>query len=144
MALSFHHVSFTVSDIDRSISFYKKLGFTIDSDRRGLTENYLRNITGYHDAVMNIALLSGNHMVLELIQYVQPVGINLDKSNYHVGSAHICFDVEHVRQEHARLAAEGVIFRSSPVKIETGPYAGRGAVYFFDPDGYTLELAGNW
>jgi catechol 2,3-dioxygenase-like lactoylglutathione lyase family enzyme len=140
LILSVHHISFTVGDIDRSIKFYKNLGFKVDSDRRGLAENYLRNITGYSDAIMNVTFLSGYNMLLELIEYVQPSGVNLDKSNYNIGSAHICFEVDNVKHEYDRLTLEGVVFRSLPVEIDTGINAGRVAVYFYDPDGYTLEL----
>ena len=41
---------------------------------------------------------------------------------------------------HADLKAKGVRFKSEPVSITAGPNAGGLVVYFYDPDGYTLEL----
>lgn len=138
---SIHHVSFTVKDLDRSLAFYRRLGFQAASDRRNLSAGYLREITGYPDAVMHVAYLGGFNVQLELIQYVLPAGVDLDKEPRNVGSAHLCFAVEDLFGAYEKLRADGVRFRSSPVAIREGPNAGRGAVYFFDPDGYTLELS---
>ncbi|WP_135553605.1 VOC family protein [Paenibacillus cymbidii] len=142
MIQSIHHVSFTIKEMERSIAFYRRLGFQVASDRRHLTADYLRAITGYADAEMHVAYLNGYNVQLELIQYVAPAGIDLDKTNYHVGSAHICFATDDIYAEYERLQQAGVRFRTAPVAIREGPNAGMGAVYFFDPDGYTLELAG--
>lgn len=137
-----HHVSLCVSDVDRSIAFYQRLGFVTDSDRRGLDSKYLREITGYPDALMDVAFLSGYQVLLELIHYVAPQGVDLDKSNFNVGSAHLCFETTDLQAAYEALCNDGVAFRSPPVIIREGPNAGRGAAYFLDPDGYTVEIAG--
>jgi len=141
MFRSIHHVSFTVADIDRSIAFYQLLGFQVASDRRHLSADYLRAITGYAELDMHVVYMSGLNVQLELMQYVRPAGIDLDKDNKNVGSAHICFEVDDIHKAYKMLRAQQVRFRSSPVEIRQGPNAGRGAVYFYDPDGYTLELS---
>jgi len=138
---SIHHVSFTVGDMDRSLAFYRGLGFEVASDRRNLEAAYLRDITGYPDVLMHVAFLAGYNVLLELIQYVRPSGANLDKANHNIGSAHLCFEVDDIHAAYGILSQDGVRFRSPPVEIHQGPNAGRGAVYFEDPDGYTLELA---
>jgi lactoylglutathione lyase len=140
MINTFHHVSFTVRDIEQSIAFYQNLGFIILSDRRSLDYTYLRKTTGFTEAIMHIALLSGNNLNLELIEFVHPKGIDLDKSNNNVGSSHIGFLVEDIEEEVNRLRESGVRFRSDPVTVDTGPNKGRKIVYFYDPDGYTLEF----
>jgi len=140
---SIHHVSFTVKDLDRSLVFYQKLGFQVASDRRDLSADYLRKITGYADAVMHVAYLGGFNVQLELIQYASPAGVDLDKTTKNVGSAHICFAVRDLMACYEKLKAGGVRFQSAPVTIPVGPNVGRGAVYFFDPDGFTLELSGS-
>lgn len=138
---SIHHVSFTVKDVDRSLAFYQKLGFQVASDRRNLSADFLRKITGFPDAVLHVAYLSGFNVQLELIQYVHPAGVDLDKANNNVGSAHLCFVVSDIYACYEKLQGEGVSFRSAPVPIDAGPNAGRAAVYFLDPDGYTLEFS---
>ena len=45
-----------------------------------------------------------------------------------------------LRACYAALQAQGVRFKSAPVTIMAGPNQGGLVVYFFDPDGYTLEL----
>jgi catechol 2,3-dioxygenase-like lactoylglutathione lyase family enzyme len=138
---SIHHVSFTIGDMDRSLAFYRNLGFEVSSDRRNLDADYLRDITCYDDVLMHVAFLKGYNVLLELIQYVRPQGIDLDKTNYNIGSAHLCFEVEDIYAAYECLRLSGVVFRSPPVEIHQGPNAGRGAVYFQDPDGYTLEFS---
>jgi catechol 2,3-dioxygenase-like lactoylglutathione lyase family enzyme len=107
-----------------------------------LNADYLRAIIGYPELDMHVVYLAGMNVQLELMQYVVPKGIDLDKDNKNVGSAHICFETDDVYAGYEALRSRGVRFRSAPVEIQQGPNAGRGAVYFFDPDGYTLELAG--
>lgn len=126
--------------MDRSLVFYRQLGFDVTSDRRNLDADYLREITGYNDVLMHVAFLTGYGGLLELIEYVRPKGEDLDKANHNIGSAHICFEVEDIYSTYEALSGQGVRFRSPPVEIHQGPNAGRAAVYFWDPDGYTLEL----
>lgn len=140
MIESIYHVSFTVSNIDRSIEFYKQLGFHISSDRRFLKLPYLRAAIDYPDADMHLAILEGYNVALELIEYVQPKGVDLDKSNRNVGSAHIAFFVDDIKEEYDRLLQLNVVFRTPPVMIDSGPNQGKHFVYFYDPDGYTLEF----
>ena len=56
------------------------------------------------------------------------------------GNSHLCVTVSDLRACHADLKAKGVRFKSDPVTITAGPNAGGLVVYFYDPDGYTLEL----
>ncbi len=140
MIKSIYHVSFTVSSIDQSVAFYQKLGFHVQSDRRNLQLDYLRQITAYPEAILHAVLMSGYNTLLELMQYVQPQGIDLDKNNYNVGSAHIAFYVDDLQEEYHRLQQDGVRFRTPPIRVESGPSQGKSALYFYDPDGYTLEF----
>jgi catechol 2,3-dioxygenase-like lactoylglutathione lyase family enzyme len=48
--------------------------------------------------------------------------------------------VNDLRACHAELRAKGVCFKSDPVTITAGPNTGGLVIYFYDPDGYTLEL----
>ncbi len=140
MITGIYHVSFTVSDIEQSIEFYKRLGFRVGSYRRYLDLPYLRAAIGYPDAVLHLAILEGLGVALELIEYVRPRGVDLDKSNRNVGSAHIAFFVKDILEEYERLLRLRVVFRTAPVMIDSGPNRGKHFVYFYDPDGYTLEL----
>jgi len=138
-----HHHSFTVSDMDRSIRFYRDLlGFEViqDAVRAGL-ESYDR-IVGYDHADLRIAMLREREgdFVLELIQYRNPPGKTREQQNYFVGASHVCFLVDDLDSEYQRLLAAGVRFNSPPVEIVRDGRLVCRALYLFDPDGITVEL----
>jgi len=134
------HVSFTVSDLEGSVSFYRDLlGFELKAqvERSGPD---VEGITGFPGAVLKIGFLTLDHLTLELIQYISPSGGKLDLRTNNVGCAHIAFYVEDMEEVYNLLSAKGVRFKSKPNQIKEGPFAGGKAVYFYDPDGITLEL----
>lgn len=141
MDVNFNHVSFTVKDIDRSIAFYcDLLGFTLEGIRYHVDTQYIQNIIGYPCAILHVGFVRCPGLRLEMIQYIRPQGVDLDKSTCNVGSAHICFNVNDIFAIYRELQDRDVIFRSEPVHIDSGPHKGAHAVYMLDPDGYTLEL----
>ena len=147
MIRSVWHTSWTVSDLDRSIAFYRDLlGFEL---LRSYTRvgKFIETVVGFEDAELRIAALripkapevpSGHH--LELIQYVSPKGIKLDLKTCNIGAAHLALATDSVHQDYDRLARHGVTFVSPPVLIESGANPGGYACYLRDPDGFTIEL----
>jgi len=138
-----HHHSFTVSDIERSLRFYRDLlGLELIQDAvRANLESYDR-IVGYKNVDLRIVMLREREgdFILELIQYRNPPGKTRELQNYHVGASHVCFLVDDLDTEFKRLSAAGVRFNSPPVEIvRDGKLVGR-ALYLFDPDGITVEL----
>jgi catechol 2,3-dioxygenase-like lactoylglutathione lyase family enzyme len=140
------HTGLTVSDLDRSIAFYRDLlGLELitqwDSSRP-----YLRTVVGYPDAELRIALLrlpgaagaAGHH--IELLEYRRPRGTRGDANTYNPGNGHVAFMVDDLEAIYAALKGRGVRFKSAPVDITHGRNAGGRAVYFFDPDDITLEM----
>jgi catechol 2,3-dioxygenase-like lactoylglutathione lyase family enzyme len=130
------HVSFTVSDIDRSAAFYALFGFEphkdyisagpevddgADTERADMQIRWLRHPLG--------------GPMLELIRYLHhPAGPAAHNSK--VGAAHLCFAVDDVRAAHAALGADGVRFLSEPHEDEFGVVW----VYMRDPDGNAVEI----
>ena len=142
------HTGLTVSDLDRSIAFYRDLlGLELVSQWDS-GEPYLRTIVGYPDAELRIALLrlprgggvgaSGHH--IELLEYRAPRGVRGDAGTFNPGNAHVAFMVEDLEAAYADLKAKGVRFKSAPVEITHGRNRGAKAVYLLDPDDITLEL----
>ncbi|HSB42310.1 MAG TPA: VOC family protein [Methylomirabilota bacterium] len=140
------HTGLTVSDLDRSIAFYRDLlGLELiaqwDSSRP-----YLRTVVGYPDAELRIALLRlpgaagavGHH--IELLEYRRPRGTRGDANTYNPGNGHVAFMVDDLEAIYTALKGRGVRFKSAPVDITHGRNAGGRAVYFFDPDDITLEM----
>lgn len=141
------HTGLTVSDLDRSIAFYRDvLGLELVSQWDS-AQPYLRTVVGYPDAELRIALLrlprgragvSGHH--IELLEYRTPRGTRGDANTYHPGNVHVAFMVEDLEAAYAEMSAKGVRFKSAPVTVTHGRNAGARAVYLLDPDDITLEL----
>jgi catechol 2,3-dioxygenase-like lactoylglutathione lyase family enzyme len=140
------HTGLTVSDLERSIAFYRDvLGFEL-VQQWDSAQPYLRTILGFPDADLRIALLrlpsatgpSGHH--IELLEYRSPRGVRGDPRTCNPGNAHVAFMVEDLDTVYTELRARGVRFRSAPVEIAHGRHKGAKAVYFLDPDDITLEL----
>ena len=139
-----HHTGYTVSDLDRSVAFYRDLmGLEViaQQEKQG---GYLAAIVGYPDAHVKMAHLrapASGH-VLELFEYVAPEGSTPDRIEPRdVGTAHLCFLVDDLVDVHQRLVDAGVdTFVSPPVLVDTGINTGGYGVYLRDPDGIVLEI----
>lgn len=147
MILSVWHTSGTVSDLDRSIAFYRDLlGFEL-IDTRVRVGSFIEQVVGFEGAELRIAALgipgapsvpSGHH--LELIEYVAPRGVKLDLRTCNVGAAHLALATDSIHETYERLSRGGVTFVSEPVAIPSAASAGGYACYLRDPDGFTIEL----
>jgi catechol 2,3-dioxygenase-like lactoylglutathione lyase family enzyme len=141
------HTGLTVSDLDRSIAFYRDLlGLELISQWES-SQPYLRAIVNYPDAELRIALLrlppgpdgaAGHH--IELLEYRRPRGARGDANTINPGNGHVAFMVADLDATYAELSAKGVRFKSAPVPITHGRNTGAKGVYLFDPDDITLEL----
>ena len=77
---------------------------------------------------------------LEVVQYMNQAGPPAETATNRSGNSHLCLTVSDLRACYADLSAKGVRFKSEPVTITSGPNESGLVVYFYDPDGYTLEL----
>lgn len=147
MLVNLFHFSFTVSNLERSIEFYRdvvgmKLVHTMIHD-----QPYTSVQVGFKDAYLKVALFTiegfpetrSGHL-LELIEYVNPRGEPTDTATNRPGVAHLAFQVDDLHAEYQRMKALGVRFRSEPVAITAGRNKGGWTVYFLDPDNITLEM----
>jgi lactoylglutathione lyase len=141
------HFSFTVADLDRSVRWYTEI-FGLELVHRQRQDNaYTRKLVGFEDAVLEIAQLRvpdvpprrSTHM-LELVQYLRPLGATVDLPTTTVGVAHLALMVDDIHDRYERMRAQGAAFRNPPVRISEGANAGGFACYLHDPDGITLEL----
>ncbi len=141
------HFSFTVSDIERSVRFYRDiLGLRL-VHRMVHDQPYTSRQVGFENALLKVALFTidgfpstpSGHL-LELIEYVNPRGEPLDPATNRPGAAHMAFQVDDIHAEYRRMKELGVRFRSEPVHITAGRNRGGWTVYFLDPDGITLEM----
>ena len=141
------HFSFTVSDMEQSVAFYRDvLGFEL-IHRQDQANAYTRRLVGYSDAHLRIAQFAvpgqprgiSSHD-LELVEYVVPRGTRGDVEIRNPGAAHLAFAVEDIHGRYERMRAAGVRFFSPPNQITAGVNEGGYTCYFHDPDQIVLEM----
>lgn len=139
--LSTNHTSFTVSDLDRSIAFFRDaLGFEVTS-RAPRDPHAIRHITGVSGAEIEVAYIRGPGHSLELIQYLAPpTRGQVVAEPCDTGFAHVAYDVDDLEAALEAAAAHGVAPINPPWVIDRGPNTGRRVVYCRDPDGITIEF----
>ena len=137
-----HHTGITVSNLERSIAFYRDvigMQVVMRQEKRG---GYLGRITGYPNAYVRMAQLElpgGGHR-LEIFEYVEPKGETKAANPCDVGITHTCFVVSDLGAVYDRLQSAGVACTSAPVEIDTGANRGGVGLYARDPDGAVIEF----
>ena len=143
MFLGVDHFAFAVSNLDRSLGFYRDLLGLEVILRKVWDEEYVRKMVGYPDSSLDITLLrlpGDDAAILELIEYQQPKGIRVDSQLPTPGNAHLCLLDDDIEGTYKRLRAEGVEFVAEPVAVTAGPNIGRKAAYVLDPDNIAIQL----
>jgi lactoylglutathione lyase len=117
------HTCYRISDIDRSVEFYGKLGF----------EELRRLPIG--DEAINVFLgLPGDGARLELTY-----NFGVDRYEIGTGYGHIAITVDDLDDTLERLADAGIAPEKAPYSIREG---GSRLCFVRDPDGYRIELIG--
>ena len=139
--LSTNHTSFTVSNLDRSVSFYVDiLGFNL-LDRSFRDRSFTEEVVGVPGAEIEVAYVQAPGHRLELIQYHAPKDRGKVVSRpCDTGFAHVAFDVDDIERVVAAVREAGLRPLSKPVTCKAGPNTGGKAVYTRDPDGVTIEF----
>lgn len=139
--LTANHVGLTISDLSRSVAFYRDLlGFSVRYERGEVKAEYMPRLVGVPGARLKIAGLDLPGLHLDLIEYIEPKGAQTSSTNNDLGNGHLGFTVDDIHAAYRRLSAAGVRFKSEPVQITQGPNNGGWGVYFLDPDGIVLEM----
>ncbi len=141
------HFSFTVSDLDAAIAFYRDLlGFEL-VHRQTQDNEYTRRLVGYPDAVLEVAQLAApgeprglSTHDLELVRYHAPDGRPSNREIRDPGQAHLAIAVDDAAATYERLRAAGVQFVTPPNEITAGVNLGGKACYFWGPDDIVHEL----
>ena len=138
-----HHHGFTVSDIDRSVSFYGDLlemELIRISDRSNLPS--YDTILGYEDVHIKVALLRHpvNKFLLELVQYINPPVESRPQENRFLGASHLAFEVDDVDAMHASMVEAGLGSINPPTDVVRDGKVVARAMYGLDPDGISVEM----
>src|SRR5215212_337424 len=112
------HTSYTVSDLTRTLAFYRDLlGFEVVWERAEIVHNYWRAVVGFPDAIARDAMLRvpGSDYQIELIEYKHPRGVPQNLTPNNPGSSHVSYLVDDLQSFFARLKEANVQFISEPV-----------------------------
>jgi glyoxylase I family protein len=139
--LATDHTGITVSNLTRSLAFWRDvLGFQL-SHRAHHTGELAREVTGVPEAEISIAVLKGYGHKIELLEYLAPNDRrHVDLRPCDVGSVHVAFTVENLDAVLNAIAASGWRTAGQPQTLRSGPNAGKRVIYVRDPDGTTIEF----
>jgi catechol 2,3-dioxygenase-like lactoylglutathione lyase family enzyme len=145
MIKSIFHININVTNFERSLEFYKMLGFKVinelgEGPNKGNDKGL--NIPNSRARAALLALSDDPRATrLDLIEWKEP---RTDGSPYphlyHAGVARVALFNKNLDDEYSRLKAEGVEMVSEPVTIRFANQTGAKFFCFKDPDGTFLEL----
>lgn len=140
MIINMNHMSFTVSNLEKSIDFYHKI-LGLDLVNKSERDSaFSEKVTGIQGAKLIIAYLQTSNCAVELIQYLSPQGVKLDTKTCNIGSAHVCFIVDEFLKMVEKMKKNNVKLASKPAIIPAGPNKGKAVLYFEDNDSNTIEI----
>jgi catechol 2,3-dioxygenase-like lactoylglutathione lyase family enzyme len=138
------HVNINCSNFERSLEFYKMLGFrvAVDIPEGGSTD--MNRGLGLDDGVGRAAIMQlgddPRGTRLDLIEWKNPRDDDRPYARLnHLGIARVALFTKGLDETYQELKAKGVEFLSEPVAMRAGPGGAR-FVCFYDPDGTILEL----
>jgi glyoxylase I family protein len=145
------HVNIVVSDMDKSLAFYERLGLKKSLDTI-ISGDWIANLIGVRGKELKARVVfmepDTGDARLELIQYIFPeggAGAENSRPNT-VGIRHFALVVKDITKTYQELLREGITFFSEPQEVTgnkdvAARIGQKTLVYFLDPDGVIVELA---
>lgn len=136
---AFRHVGITVSDLERSVAFYRDyLGLNVDAEFRGQASDYIRTLVGEPGAEIDVIVMAGpDGARIELLCYLSHPAVSGKPARaIQTGRPHLAFTVADIRDLYERRNEWDCVFKSPPLKSPDGVLV----AYAHDPDGTILEL----
>lgn len=141
MVKSFDHITIVVRDLDKAKTFFGLLGFKetkIAVISGQVMEEYM-GVAGIEADHVTLALANVTpHTEVQLLHYRRPAAVpdpNIDRLD-RLGFNHVCFAVDNLDAEIARLKAAGVELRNRVMDFHD-----RKLVFLRGPEDITVELA---
>ena len=138
----FDHVAVTVSDLNRSLVFYRDLLGLKEIERHLLKGPEIEKMTGKKGVVMEVVRLSAQEddtVLIDLQRYVSPKGKKSTAQLGDVAQTHFALRVHDLDSAYRRLRSS-VVFLSEPVVFELD-FGTVKVVFLRDPDGAIIELS---
>ncbi|MDO5716681.1 MAG: VOC family protein [Tissierellia bacterium] len=139
------HVGLTVTDLDRSVAFYRDvlgLEYLGEMTMEGPATDALFQ---RKNARARVAYLNGSKEIIappvELIMFTEHVVEKTEMDLFRTSISELCFAVEDIDRLYEHLQSHGVECLSEPQFFDLTPFGfGKSkAIYFKDPDGIILE-----
>ena len=147
MITGVHHLSFSVTNLERTVEFYTKiLGVKLQSrgpnryDTLGTALFGTKWGINQRHADIELAVMNVGNTRVEFIQYKDPKAQPYHKNPSIAGSAHLAFKVDNIEEMRKKLEEAGVEFHSPINSFMEGGKVEWKWCYFRDPDGIVLEL----
>lgn len=134
------HMGICVSDLERSLRFYRDLLGCTEVGRLELEGQPTATLNGWPDVKVRAIYLERDGWRLELMEFAVPgsIGPNTPRPMNQLGLTHLSFRVSDLDAVCARIeAAGGGVLRETRLAL---PGAATRAIMAFDPDGLRLEL----
>lgn len=131
-----HHHGVVVSDLERSIRFYRDVLGMEEVTRFATDPERFGPLLGVAGGAADVAFLDADGFLVELEEHADSARNVNEGSADDVGVSHLCIEVDDIGATYKELA-DDVEFVSPP-----GRASDSGAViaYFTDPDGNLIEL----
>jgi catechol 2,3-dioxygenase-like lactoylglutathione lyase family enzyme len=136
MVAQIHHVGLTVGELNRSVAFYTRHFGLREVARNELRGRMISAQVDLDAAVIDVALLAGTNLLLELLCYRSPRGRPYEGRVCDPGAAHVCMVVDDLDAACELMRAQGVVLHARPARLGTGTKM----VYVRDPDGIMVEM----
>ena len=138
MIKSFGHTGLSVSNMKKSLEFYRDyLGMKVLMEL-DMQADRIGRVIGIPGAKCKIVHLRLGEAMLELFAYTEPKGVNVakDMRQCDYGISHICFEVNDIHKHLEELQERGGELLGEPVEFRPGVWV----VYFRGPDGEVVEF----
>lgn len=141
MVVGTNHTSFTVSDVNRSVAFFREvIGLELVS-MEPRDPAVIAAMTGIEGAEVMVAYLRGQGHTMEMVEYLAPEDrehVRLRPCD--VGFVYVAYDVSDLDSVIEAARDHDVKPISPPLTLDKGPNRGSRVAYLRDPDGITLEF----
>lgn len=137
MAPQIHHVGIAVGELERSVAFYREHFGLREIARNHLDGERISEQTDLPGTEIDVALLAGENLIVELLCYRSPEGLPHALRTCDAGAAHVCIVVDDLDATCAAMSAAGVAFHSRPTMLLEDDTK---MIYVRDPDGIMVEL----
>ncbi|NRA01977.1 MAG: VOC family protein [Myxococcales bacterium] len=136
--LNLVHVNINVSDLDRAIAFYERIGFHVMHRLEGEGSDTMGPATS-RGAVMSLSDDPRASCKIELLKWTPSENEPpRERSPYQVGVSRVAIRTKNLLETVEELRSRGVEFLSEPHEIDV--VGAKRYVLFRDPDGTLLEL----